>query len=32
MFEITNTFINIYDYALNINNISYDNSIYESMF
>ena len=32
MFEINNTFINIYDYALNINNISYDNAIYESMF
>ena len=32
MFEITNTFINIYDYALNINNTSYDNAIYESMF
>lgn len=32
MFEITNTFINIYGYALNINNASYDNVIYESMF
>ena len=31
MFEITNTFINIYGYALNINNTSCDNVIYESM-